>query len=61
MPSCDGSNCGACNCNSRNVEYIHLDKTEKELYEKRIKLMEEEIKSSRILNEDIMRKLLSKD
>lgn len=61
MPSCDGSNCGACNCSSHSIEYIHLNKTEKELYKKRIKQLEEEIESSIILNENIIKKLLSKD
>lgn len=59
MPSCDGSNCGACNCNcSTKTEYIHMDKKEKEKYEERIKRLENEISESRKLNEELTKRLL---
>ena len=59
MPSCDGSNCGACNCNcSQRTEYVHLEKKERENYEKKIKELEKEIGESRKLNEKLMKKLL---
>lgn len=59
MPSCDGSNCGACNCNcSSRTEYAHLEKKERKNYEKKIKELEKEIGESRKLNEKLMKKLL---
>lgn len=59
MPSCDGSNCGACNCNcSSRTEYVHLEQKERAEYEKKIKQLEKEIGESRKLNEDLMKKLL---
>lgn len=59
MPSCDGSNCGACNCNcSSRTEYVHLEKKDRENYEKKIKELEKEIGESRKLNEKLMKKLL---
>lgn len=59
MPSCDGSNCGACNCNcSTKIEYIHMDKKEREQYEERIKKLEKEISESRKLNEELTKRLL---
>lgn len=60
MPSCDGSNCGACNCNcaSTKTEYIHLDKKEKEKFENTIKELENELQDSRKLNERLTKKLL---
>lgn len=56
MPSCDGSNCGACNCYSI-TEYVHLEQKEREEYEKKIKKLEKEIGESRKLNENLMKKL----
>lgn len=62
MPSCDGSNCGACNCNcSSSREYVHLEQKERAEYEKKIKQLEKEIGESRKLNEDLMKKLLSNE
>ena len=62
MPSCDGSNCGACNCNrSSRTEYVHLEQKERAEYEKKIKQLEKEIGESRKLNEDLMKKLLSNE
>ena len=59
MPSCDGSNCGACNCNcSSRTEYVHLEQKERAEYEKKIKQLEKEIGESRKLNEKLMKKLL---
>lgn len=59
MPSCDGSNCGACNCNcTTKTEYIHMDKKEREKYEERIKRLESEILESRKLNEELTKRLL---
>lgn len=59
MPSCDGSNCGACNCNcSSRTEYVHLEQKERAEYEKKIKELEKEIGESRKLNEKLMKKLL---
>lgn len=61
MPSCDGSNCGACACNcdcSSRTEYVHLEKKERENYEKKIKELEKEIGESRKLNEKLTKKLL---
>lgn len=59
MPSCDGSNCGACNCHcSTKTEYIHMDKKEREKYEERIKSLEKEISESRKLNEELTKRLL---
>lgn len=62
MPSCDGSNCGACiyNCSSR-TEYVHLEQKERAEYEKKIKQLEKEIRESRKLNEDLMKKLLDNE
>lgn len=57
MPSCDGSNCGACSaCNSR-TKYAHLDKKEKEVYEKKIKELEKELSESRKVNEELAKRL----
>ena len=62
MPSCDGSNCGACNCNCSSItEYVHLEQKERAEYEKKIKQLEKEIGESRKLNEDLMKKLLSNE
>lgn len=59
MPSCDGSNCGACNCNcSTKTEYVHMDKKEREQYKERIKRLEKEISESRKLNEELTKRLL---
>ena len=59
MPSCDGSNCGACNCNcSSRTEYVHLEQKERAEYEKKIKELEKEIAESRKLNEKLTKKLL---
>ena len=59
MPSCEGSNCGACNCNcSTKTEYVHMDKKEREQYEERIKKLEKEISESRKLNEELTKRLL---
>lgn len=59
MPSCDGSNCGACNCNcSTKTEYVRMDKKEREKYEERIKSLEKEISESRKLNEELTKRLL---
>lgn len=59
MPSCDGSNCGACNCNcSSRTEYVHLEQKERAEYEKKIKQLEKEIGESRKLNEKLTKKLL---
>lgn len=59
MPSCDGSNCGACNCNcSTKTEYVHMDKKERDQYEERIKRLEKEISESRKLNEELTKRLL---
>ena len=63
MPSCDGSNCGACACNSdcsSRTEYVHLEEKERKEYEKKIKQLEKEIRESRKLNEDLAKKLLEK-
>ena len=64
MPSCDGSNCGACACNcdcSSRTEYVHLEQKERAEYEKKIKQLEKEICESRKLNEDLMKKLLDNE
>lgn len=58
MPSCDGSNCGACSACNCIKEYVHLDKREKEAYEKKIKELEKELSESRKVNEKLAKKLL---
>lgn len=59
MPSCDGSDCGACACNcTARTEYVHLDKKEKEKYEETIKKLEKELSESRKVNEGLVKKLL---
>ena len=62
MPSCDGSNCGACACNcdcSSRTEYVHLEEKERKEYEKKIKRLEKEIQESCKLNEDLKNYLKS--
>lgn len=59
MPSCDGSDCGACACNcTTRTEYIHLDEKEKKKYEETIKKLEKELSESRKVNEGLVKKLL---
>lgn len=63
MPSCDGSNCGACNCACETqtkyvTQYVHLDKKEKAAYEKRIAALEQELKQEQKLNKKLVKKLL---
>ena len=60
MPSCDGSNCGACSaCHTEyRTEYVHLDKKEKEAYEERIKKLEEELKIQKGVNQELIDKIL---
>lgn len=62
MPSCDGSNCGACSaCRTEyRTEYVHLDKKEKEAYEERIKKLEEELKIQKGVNQELIDKILNK-
>lgn len=59
MPSCDGSNCGACSaCRTEyKKEYVHLDKKEKETYEKRIKKLEKELKIQKGINQELIDKI----
>ena len=61
MPSCDGSNCGACSACCRTeyrTEYVYLDKKEKEAYEERIKKLEEELKIQKGVNQVLIDKIL---
>lgn len=64
MPSCDGSNCGACNCNCSaevKTEYVHLDKKERQAYEDRISELKKELKKQKKINEKLVEKLLDED
>jgi len=55
MPSCDGSNCGACSaCSTR---YVHLDKEERKEYEDRIAKLEQELKKQKKINKKIKNRL----
>lgn len=63
MPSCDGANCGACGacgaCSTEyRIEYVHLDKKEKEAYEERINKLEEELKNQKGVNQELIDKIL---
>lgn len=62
MPSCDGSNCGACSaCRTEyRTKYIHLDVKEKEAYEKRIKKLEEELKVQKGITQELIEKIVNK-
>ena len=63
MPSCDGSNCGACSACSSSVktEYIHLDKKEKQSYEQRIRKLEEELKTQKVVNKELINSIRDYD
>lgn len=64
MPSCDGSNCGACNCDCSvrvQTEYVHLDEKERQKYENRIDALEKELKKQRKINEKLVERLLDED
>ena len=63
MPSCDGSNCGACSAcsTSTKTEYVHLDKDERRKYEKRIAKLEKELKEQKNINLKLIKKALDLD
>lgn len=60
MPSCDGSNCGACSvCSTEyRTEYVQLDKKEIEAFVERIKKLEEEFKIQSGVNKELIDKIL---
>lgn len=60
MPSCDGSNCGACSaCRTEyRTKYIHLDEEERKAYEERIKKLEEELKIQNGIKQELIDKIL---
>lgn len=64
MPSCDGSNCGACSaCGVKTVvqkEYAHLSDKERREYEKRISKLEKELEKQKGINQELIEKILSK-
>jgi len=60
MPSCDGSNCGACSSNCR-TEYVHLDDKERKDLEKTIARLEKELNKERKINRQLVEKLLDAD
>lgn len=63
MPSCDGSNCGACssNCSSSSTKTIHLDEKERKEFEKTIARLERELNKQRKINSQLVAKLLDSD
>lgn len=65
MPSCDGSNCGACssncNCSSSSTKTIHLDDKERKELEKTIARLERELNKQRKINNQLIEKLLDSD
>ncbi|MBQ8218321.1 MAG: hypothetical protein IJZ79_03355 [Bacilli bacterium] len=60
MPSCDGSNCGACSSNC-GTKTIHLDDKERKELEKTIAKLEKELEKERKINRQLVEKLLDAD
>jgi len=62
MPSCDGSNCGACSSNcSSSTRVVHLDDKERKELEKTIARLEKELNKERKINRQLVEKLLDAD
>ena len=61
MPSCDGSNCGACNCACSTTKTVHLEGQERKELESRIAKLEAELKKEKRINRKLMEKLLGED
>lgn len=59
MPSCDGSNCGACNCDTKVVEKIvYKDSKEEEQLKKKIQELQNELLKREYL-EDVIKEIKS--
>lgn len=49
MPSCDGSNCGACNCNCSTVERVVVNNTKVKELEAKLAALKVDIDAGRML------------
>ena len=49
MPSCGGSNCGACNCNCSTVERVVVDTKKVDELEKKLAKLQKELNAKRTL------------